>query len=288
MQRILVVGCGYVGAPLAASLAAEGRQVWGLRRSPGPLPEGVAPLPGDVTRPESLHTVPPHLDGVVFCASRGGAGSGQSHEAVFVEGQRNVVEAIRRSSRDLRRYLFVSSTGVYGDRQGGWVTETTPAEPGTETGRCMLTAESVARTAPGSIAILRFAGIYGPDRSRLVRGVSDGSLRLPADGGDWLNQIHRDDCVGAIRHLLLNELPEPLYLGCDEQPARRGEVLAWLAEKMGVVLAREAPDAPVASRRRARGEKRVDSQRLRASGYTFRYPTYRQGYAQVLASGEGA
>lgn len=288
MQRILVAGCGYVGARLAGVLTVEGHNVWGLRRGRAALPEGVASLSGDLTRPETLAVVPPGLDSVVFCASRGGPASGQDYEAVFMNGQRNLLEIVRRRSPGLRRWLFVSSTGVYADQGGAWVNEDSPAEPASKSGRWMLRAESMARTAPGSVVVLRLAGIYGPGRARLVRGVQDRSLALPADGGGWLNQIHRDDCVGAIRHLLLHEQPEPLYLGCDEEPARRRDVLAWLADRMGVALSVGGSAAPPPGRRGARGEKRVDGGRLRASGYAFRYPTYREGYAHVLDAGEGA
>ena len=99
----------------------------------------------------------------------------------------------------------------------------------------------------------------------------------------YANRIHRDDCVGVLRHLLALERPDPLYLAGDEDPAEIAEVLRWLAARLG------APQPHVDSQETGMrygrtSNKRVRSARLRASGYRFRFPTFREGYGALIAA----
>jgi nucleoside-diphosphate-sugar epimerase len=139
----------------------------------------------------------------------------------------------------------------------------------------VLEGEGIVRGAavPHRV-VLRLGGIYGPGRTRLVDRVRRGEATCPPEP-TWTNRIHRDDAAGAIRHLLALDDPEEVYLGVDTDPAERCEVLTWLAERLGAPAPRPGP----ASRR---GNKRVSSARLQASGYRFRYPTFREGYGAML------
>lgn len=285
VQKVLVAGCGYVGTPLAARLAADGLQVWGLRRSVEPLPAGVCPLRADLTRPLESAGFPSGLDAVVYCLARGRGEPSQGYRQVFVEAQQRLMDRVARTSPGLRRWLFVSSTAVYEEHHGGWVDETSPTNPGSEAGQVMLEAEAVARAAPGRSVVVRFSGIYGPGRSRLVRGLREGSLPAHEGPDRWLNQIHRDDCVGVLRHVLHGPEPAALVVASDEEPALRSVVLAWLARRMGVAPPEPDGSRATGPRSEGRGSKRVTSARLRASGYRFRFPTYREGYEQVLSAG---
>ena len=99
----------------------------------------------------------------------------------------------------------------------------------------------------------------------------------------YANRIHRDDCVGVLRHLLALERPDPLYLAADEEPAEIAEVLRWLAARLG------APQPHVDSQETGMrygrtSNKRVRSARLRARGYRFRFPTFREGYGALIAA----
>ncbi|HXU44425.1 MAG TPA: SDR family NAD(P)-dependent oxidoreductase, partial [Thermoanaerobaculia bacterium] len=186
-----------------------------------------------------------------------------------------------KGGQRIERLLFVSSTGVYGDQQGGRVDEDTPAEPDRFSGRILLDGERLARSGPIPAIVLRLGGIYGPGRDRLVREVAEGrALRSAAPV--ITNRIHRDDAAGALAHLLALKDPEPLYLGVDREPADLGEVITWIARELGL------PPPPVATAdearagRLSRGSKRCSSDRLAASGYTFSYPTFREGYGAML------
>ncbi len=123
---------------------------------------------------------------------------------------------------------------------------------------------------------MRFGGIYGPGRDRLIREVKAGASCV-ADPPVYTNRIHRDDCAGVLRHLMSLRSPHVVYCGVDSEPAARCVVLDWLADRLGAPPPARLPPDPSA----ARG-KRVSNARLLESGYDFLYPSFREGYAQVL------
>lgn len=280
---MLVAGCGYVGSALARELADEGRTVWGLRRDPDRLPEGVRPLAADLGRPDTLDGLPGAVDGVVYCASAD-ASREEAYRTAYVEGPRNLLDALGRGGAAPRRLVYVSSTAVYGQEDGSWVDEDSPTRPTDFRGRVLLEGEALVGAWDGGGVVVRFGGIYGPGRTRLVERVRSGEARCSGGDPRYSNRIHRDDCAGVLRHLLDRPDPRGLYLGVDREPAERCEVLRWLARRLGV------PAPPVAEEeggRRRRSNKRCSSDRLTGEGYRFRYPTYREGYGALLA-GEGA
>ena len=144
----------------------------------------------------------------------------------------------------------------------------------------MLEGERTVLSSGTRGVVLRLGGIYGPGRTRLVDDVRSGRARLPIDGPNYTNRIHLEDCAGALRHLLLLESPAAIWLGVDHDPADRGEVLVWMADRLGVP--RPAVDDAPAERKRV-GSKRCRNDRLVRSGYEFRYPTFRGGYASLLS-----
>lgn len=279
MAKILIAGAGDVGGRLARLLAAEGHEVWALKRHPAEL-AGVRVLLADVTRPETLAALPDGLDALVVALAPGESGAA-AYERVYVEGTRNLLRAL--AGQALRRQFWVSSTSVYGEDAGEWIDETTPARPASATGRLLLAAEAEARAAPWPCTVLRLGGLYGPGRHRLLRRVDSGEP-VATRPLAWSNRIHAEDAAGLLAHLLRQALagvtPPPLMLGVDDAPSPQHEVLAWLAQAMGrpplptCELPGSAPDAATG--------KRIRNRALHASGYVLRYPDYRAGYAQVL------
>lgn len=280
-ERILIAGCGYVGSALAARLAAAGHRVYGLRRRPAGLPPGVLPLAADLLDPASLGDLPPALDAVVYAASASG-GREVAYRAAYVEGLRNLLAALARLPAPPRRAIFTSSTAVYGQRDGEWVDEASPTEPADFRGRVLLEGERLLAAFPGRATALRLAGIYGPGRTSLVDSVRAGRAVIAPGGPRWTNRIHREDCAGALAHVLALPEPEPVYLGVDDEPADRGEVLRWLAARIGAPAPRVATDAAAEPDARG-GNKRCSNARLRASGWRPRFPTFREGYAALIA-----
>jgi nucleoside-diphosphate-sugar epimerase len=281
MARILIAGCGYVGSALGALLVAESDTVWGLRRRPVNLPLGVRRLEADLSVPTSLRDLPTGLDYVVYAVSPGGYDDAH-YRAAYVDGPRRLFEAFAQQRLRPRHLFFVSSTSVYSQSDGGWVDETSPTEPESFSGQRVLEGERVAREGPCPVTVLRLAGIYGPRRTRLIDRVRAGSALYAAGPPHYSNRIHRDDCAGALRHLIRLPEREDLYLGVDSEPVDEANVLRWLAGALGAPPPRRRPEGEVRSVR-ASSNKRCRNERLLASGYTFRYPTFREGYAAVLS-----
>lgn len=282
-RRVLIAGCGYVGTELGLRLAAAGDRAFGLRRRTEGLPTPIRPIAADLLDPGLADRLPP-VDAVVHAASADGS-TPEGYRAAYVESVRNLLDALMRGPHRPARVIFVSSTAVWGDREGGWVDEGTPPDPDSFRGELVLEGERLVREGPIPGVVLRLGGIYGPGRRRLIERVRAGEATCPEPGGAplWSNRIHRDDAARAIAHILGLPEPEPLYAGVDEEPAPLCDVVRFLARRLG------APEPRIASdRSRERSNKRVSSRRLRASGYAFRYPSYREGYAAILAGETGA
>lgn len=265
-------------------LAGDGHRVWGLRRSPEGLPGEIEGVAADLTDPRTLGGLPRELDGVVYAVSPQDR-SDAAYRAAYVTGVETLIGALSSAGSLPGRLLFTSSTAVYGQRGGEWVDEASPTEPRSFSGRRLLEGEATVRGARTTGVVVRFGGIYGPGRARLLGRVREGEARLPAGSPVWTNRIHRDDCAGALRHLLEHPEPRDLYVAVDREPARLADVIRWLAERTGAPLPARSEEEPDPSSRRRRSNKRCRSERLVASGYAFRYPTYREGYAAIM---EGA
>lgn len=279
-MRALIVGCGYVGSELARMLAASGWEVWGLRRHAERLPPQAAPIAADVTRRETLHRIPRELDAVIYLVSAG-ATTEAAYRAAYIDGVRNVLAALGEGG-GRPRLVFASSTAVYHQNEGEWVDEESPTSPRSFTGRLLLEGEGVVRAGDCESVIVRFGGIYGPGRARLIELIRRREARCREDPPRYTNRIHRDDCAGAIAHLLALTRPADLYLGVDHEPAPECEVMDWLAAQLGAPLPARASDS---GGPRSSTSKRCRNDRLRASGYRFRYPTYREGYGALLSPG---
>jgi nucleoside-diphosphate-sugar epimerase len=285
MARVLIAGCGYVGTALGALLAEDGHEVFALRRSVRERPAGVSLIQADLTAIDTLRALPARLD-VVFYTASADATDDRSYRGVYVDGLRYLLAALE--GQTLRRVLYTSSTGVYAQQDGEWVDEISPAEPRHFSGARLLEGETLLRRSGRPATVVRLSGIYGPGRERLLERVRRGEATIPAGAPVYSNRIHRDDCAGVLRHLMSLERIEPLYLASDDEPAEMAVVLRWLAERLGV------PSPPVEERaapheRYGRtSNKRVKNARLLASGYRFRYPTFREGYAGLIAGGAAA
>jgi nucleoside-diphosphate-sugar epimerase len=276
-RRVLIAGCGYVGTRLGEMLAARGDHPIGLRRDPSRLPPSIEPLAVNLLAEDLESRIPP-VDLVVYAASADRSDEA-AYRRVYVDGVDALLRVLESRPAGERpgRFVFVSSTAVYGDADGGWVDETTPTRPESFRGDVMVEGE--ARSLGSSIrgVVLRLGGIYGPGRTRIIDQVRAGRARCPGDGPIWSNRIHREDAAAAAMHLL--DLPDPddVYLGVDAEPAPLCQVYRWLASEIGAPV---PPTDPAVSRDRS--NKRCSSERLRASGFEFRYPTFREGYGAML------
>jgi nucleoside-diphosphate-sugar epimerase len=287
-RRVVILGCGYVGLELGRQLDCE---VVGVRRSESGIDAiesaGLTGVQADVTDADELAAVP-DADVVVFAASSGGRGADAARD-VYVEGQRTALDQFSQREHPPERYIYTSSTGVYGDHGGDWVDEETALDPTTEKTRVLAEAERVAgegaRECDLDGTVARLAGLYGPGRLRIERYVEG-----PVTEG-YLNLTHRDDAAGAIDYFIREDCArEEVVLVVDDEPVSKWELADWLADQVGesepakrTIAERLADDdLSKTARRRLQTSKRCRNDKLHALGYELSFPTFRDGYQQAI------
>lgn len=276
---VLIAGCGDIGSRLATQLLDKGWQVYGLRRSVERLPAGVTGIAGDLFSEQCPAQWPKgKIDYVVYSAAATDHDEA-GYQAAYVDGLKHTLAWLKQNGQQPKRLLFVSSSGVYGQKNGEWVDEMSPAQASSYSGRIMLEAEQVALKSGIPASTVRLTGIYGPGREWMLGQVRKG-YRVAVDPPLYGNRIHADDAAGLLAFLLDADLQgktlDDCYIGVDNDPAPLAEVVGWLRERLGVTAWAEE-----ASVRRA-GSKRCSNARAKALGWEPRYPSYREGYGRLL------
>src|SRR5687767_8838975 len=184
-MRVLILGAGYVGMPLAEVLTREGHKASTLRQTPG-----ASSFVGDISNANDLKRLPRDWDWVVntISSSKGGV---DEYQRVFLQGTRNILEWLAGSK--IQKYVYTSSTSLYGQADGSWVDETSPTDPSSETSKILVETEKLLRGVPA--VILRVSGIYGPGRGHLFQQYLRNEATIAGDGSCYLNMIHRADVV---------------------------------------------------------------------------------------------
>lgn len=275
--KVLIAGLGYLGEALARCLLKEGYTVWGLKRQL--MPASALPvnfIGANLTDRASLEGKLPELD-YVFYMPAAKQRDPQIYRQTYQEGLQNLLAALPCPPK---RLFYVSSTSVYGQSDGSWVDEQSVADPASETGKIISEVELMLLQSVQPVTILRFGGIYGPQRVGFIERVAAGKEFLDKDDGRFTNRIHRDDGAAACLHLLRQEKLEDIYNIVDQDPASRNEVIRWLCEKLGLTLPQTKEMPP----HELRGNKRVSNQRLAATGFRYQYPSFREGYLSLLTS----
>ena len=280
MKR-LIFGCGYLGRRVADIWCGAGDTVHVVTRSQthGSVFEkaGFFPIVADILRPESLSDLPA-VDTVLFAVGYDRTSQASIHQ-VYVDGLRNVLDVLPDHPFEI---LYISSTGVYAEKEGGWVDEDSPTHASRDATQACLDAERLLQTHPRNLnfKILRCAGIYGPDRlPRRDALLAGNPLPLPASG--YLNLIHVDDASQAVDAAAVQGATG-IYSIADGSPTLRGDYLNELAR----LLNAPPPKFAVAMENTAgRGatSKRVRNDRMRNElGVRLRYPSYREGLAAII------
>lgn len=201
-----------------------------------------------------------------------------------------VLEPALRQAPDLRRLLYLSTIGVYGDHQGGWVDEETPPRPLAGRSQRRLQAEQGWRDFAArrgvDLGIFRLSGIYGPGRSAIDQ-IRAGTARRILKPGQVFNRIHVADIAGALIAATRRAGPLDLFNLTDHEPAPPQDVVEYAAQLLGVppppAIAFEAAGLSGMALSFYAENKRVSNACLRAAlGYRFRYPTYREGLRACL------
>ncbi|NNJ25359.1 SDR family oxidoreductase [Alienimonas chondri] len=283
-QTRLVIGCGYLGRRVAAVWAEQGHRVVCLTRSPATAAEfatrGWEAVIGDVTDPASLAALP--TPDVVLHAVGYDRTADETREEVAAQGAENVLNS---PAGGAGRYVYISTTGVYGQSDGGWVDENSPTEPDSDGGRANLAAERAIlahfENRPSAAAvILRPSGIYGP--GRVIRSAEQVRSGEPVRGQAeaWLNLVHVADLAGAVSLAAESPSPSARYLVSDDRPLTRREYYSLLAERFG-----GPPPTFTGSGGRVDGlGKRCRNDRVKNDlHWSPRYPTAAEGLADALS-----
>ncbi|MFC1459162.1 SDR family oxidoreductase [Microvirga arabica] len=189
---------------------------------------------------------------------------------------------------------YLSTVGVYGNANGGWVDENTPPSPVNERSRHRIMAEQewleLGKKAASAVQIFRLAGIYGPGRNALLK-VADGEARRIIKPGQVFNRIHTSDIAQVLMASIERPSRSTIYNVADDEPGPPQDVITYAAELLGVKPPPEVPFdraymTPMA-RTFYQDNKRVSNKRIRDDlGVTLLYPTYRQGLRSLHALGE--
>lgn len=268
----LILGCGYLGARVASLWRQQSRHVIAATRSAGHLPPDVEPILCDVLQPASLRTLP-QVETVLYAIGFDRT-SGAGMRAVYVGGLSNVLAHLPAP----KRFIYISSSSVYGQTDGGWVDEGSATEPEEVSGQVVLEAEAVLRAnLPGAL-VLRFAGIYGPGRLLRRQHLEQGDP-VVGDAAKWLNLIHVEDGARVVFAAEERGQAGRVYNVCDDHPVRRRYFYATLARMLGVPEPRfvsPPPDRPTPPHEKA--HRRINNRRMKEElRAELRYPDYEQG-----------
>ncbi len=212
--------------------------------------------------------------------------AGPSAEGDPVLNELHADIAARRDQFEWVGYL--STTGVYGDHQGGWVNETTPLTPSTKRGQMRVEAETAWQSMGLPLHIFRLAGIYGPGRGPFAK-VRNGTARRIIKKGQVFSRIHVDDIAQVIAASINQPNAGAIYNLCDDDPAPPEDVIAHAAELLGLPVPPsidfEIAEMTPMARSFYAESKKVDNSRIKSElGVNLIYPDYRSGLAGLLAA----
>jgi nucleoside-diphosphate-sugar epimerase len=293
-MRVLIVGCGYVGLPLGVELARQGHEVFGLRRGAdgeaAMSAAGLKPLIADITKADELARLPGPFDWVVNTVSSTKGGE-EEYRQVYLQGTRNLIEWL--APTPLKKFVYTSSTSVYGQADGSVVKESSPTEPASATSRLLVETEKLLLDATATqrfpSVILRVAGIYGPERGHLFLQYLRNEARITGKGERIINMIHRDDLVSVIIAALKSGRVGEIYNATDDEPVAQIHFFRWLSETLGKWMPPFATEDENASRKRGLTNKKVSNRKLKMElGVALKYPTFRQGYTAEVTRLERA
>ncbi len=276
MAKILLLGCGSLGLKLARRLIKEDHGVIAIKRSP--LSESVVGLRvilTDITCAAEVTKIPTDIDQIVVLLTPSERNE-RAYETLYHDGLNNIFAHFFNIQHH-PHWLFVSSASVYAQSSGEWVDEDSPAQATSFNGRSLRLAEQNLWAQSASNTVVRFSGIYGPGRESLVYRVREG-VPVQYEPPYYTNRIHEEDCIGVLCFLIEQRLSgqpiENLYVATDSEPVSLGNVVLWLSK----LIACLEPPANVASRDIRSSNKKCSNSRLLSLGYSFRYPSYKEGY----------
>lgn len=287
-KRLVIFGCGYVGAAVALGAAERGLRVTALTRNAAKAlllrEEGIETVVADLASEAWHEQIEGAPDFAVNCVSSGGGGT-ESYRHSYVDGMESIVAWGRRRGA-IGTLVYTGSTSVYPQGDGAVIDETAPTAGAGERAQLLLEAESRLRSAAdacGRWFVLRLAGIYGPGRHHLLDQVRAGEVA--GVGEHHLNVVHRADIVAAIWACFAAppSVRNEIFNLADDGPTRKSEVVAWLAERLRVPTPQFTGE-PAGGRRAVTPDRVIANGKCKTVlGWRPRFPTFREGYESLLS-----
>lgn len=278
-EKLLILGCGDIGMRLANELPVDTYLIVGVRRSSMPPHE----LPHfrwmnvDLNNVSSMNQLLAEtIPDLILISMTPDERSDEGYRKAYVQITQALIENVRLLNQKPRLILFVSSTSVYAQDDGSWVDENSITEPDTFSGKRLLEAENNLRASGLPVCVVRFSGIYGPGRERLINQVKSGKI---SSSMGFTNRLHANDCARVLAHLIEKQKIqsiENLYLASDDTPVPMNEIQIWIAQQLGI------ENTATSDEKSERSNKKICNQRLKKTGFEFLYPGYKEGYVTLF------
>ncbi len=274
-MKIYLAGCGQIGKRLG-NVLAKTHSVIGLKRSKVNVSFPVISV--DLLDKDAVKSLPNDADVIIFTVTPSEY-TELGYRRVYEDILSNVIMWAKRHDKE-PLLVLVSSTGVYGQQEGQWIDENSETLPTSMSGRVILAGENMLHNNLSNILIVRFSGIYGENRTRLIKKAISGQS-IQKNPILWTNRIHEDDCVDSLEFLINcyqqgREL-DAVYLLSDDEPVGQYEVMGFICSQLGVAI------PPVKLKGLSVNcNKRCNNSRIKALGYKLKYPHYRRGYEDIL------
>jgi nucleoside-diphosphate-sugar epimerase len=286
-RRLVVFGCGYVGAEVAREAVARGVQVTALTRNEAKAialrETGIEVVVADLADAAWHARIAGGADFVLNCVSSGGGGvAGYRHS--YLAGMDSIL-AWSRTRGAAGTLVYTSSTSVY-PQNGGAIVDETAATGGEERAEVLVETEKHLRENAGAFRrwfVLRLAGIYGPNRHHLLNQVRTGTVA--GRGEHRLNLAHRDDIAAAVWTCFTAPpaVANEVFNVADDAPARKDDVTRWLAGRLGVATPLFSGE-PAEGRRAVTPDRVIANAKLKAVlGWRPQFATFREGYENLLS-----
>lgn len=240
---------------------------------------GFKPIVADITQSDSLANLP-DIDTVLFAVGFDRTRY-ENIRDVYVDGLQNVLNHLPRS---ISQFIYISSTGVFGNCGGDWVDENSPTDPQRPGGKACLEAENLIRESwlANRAVILRLAGIYGPDRIPRIDAIKNRDWTSLAASGH-INLIHVADAAKIILAVESHQLANELLLVSDGNPPHRKDFYQFIADQLNVGQIDWSANVDPESGRRASADKKVSNRKLiDRIEYKFSFPSYHRGILDAM------
>lgn len=263
-MKLLLAGVGSLNQRVGALWQQAGHDVVGLRRSVADPSLDFAQHSVDL----AAQTWPDYQADAIVVALSAQTRSLQGYKDAYVEPIKQLAASLANWQHLPKRVLVVSSSRVFGVDDGRLLADAAETSAADPYAAVLLEMEALTDALPCEAAVARLSGIYGPGRDWLLRMALKADVE-PPQSNHWTNRIHIDDAAAALVHLLTLEHLDDRYIVSDTEPTPLFTMLDYLRSLQNLPALANHPEVA--------GGKRLNPERLKASGFAWRYPTARSG-----------